>query len=316
MSERSAAIDTIASGADYPRDLVGYGRTPPDPRWPGGARLAVQFVLNYEEGGESNILHGDSYSEAYLSEIVGIAPIENDRNPTMESMYEYGSRKGVWRLLDIFAAREIPLTVFAVAMALERNPEAARAMAEAGHEIASHGWRWIDYHDVPIEAERAHMAMAVDSIERLTGERPLGWYTGRVSRNTRRLVVEDGGFLYDADSYSDDLPYWEQVEDRPHLVVPYTLDVNDMKFGTYQGFNTGDDFYSYLKAAFDQHYREGDTSPSMMSIGLHCRIAGRPARAASVARFLDYVQSHDDIWICRRIDIARHWRKVHPARDR
>ncbi|TDI57567.1 MAG: allantoinase PuuE [Alphaproteobacteria bacterium] len=313
MPEQHSTIDTTAEGSGYPRDLVGYGRTPPDPQWPGGARLAVQFVLNYEEGGERNVLHGDTHSESYLSEIVGLAPIENDRNLTMESMYEYGSRKGVWRLLDIFAARDVPLTVFAVAMALERNPAAARAMVDAGHEIASHGWRWIDYHDVPIETERDHMRRAIESIERLTGERPLGWYTGRISRNTRRLVVEEGGFLYDADSYSDDLPYWERVSGRPHLVVPYTLDVNDMKFATYQGFNTGDDFFSYLKAAFDQQYREGETSPTMISIGLHCRISGRPARAAAVARFLDYVQSHDDIWLCRRIDIARHWARVHPA---
>ena len=296
----------------YPRDMVGYGARPPAPDWPGGARLALQFVLNYEEGGENSVLHGDAASEAFLSEIVGAQPLHGVRNMNMESIYEYGSRAGVWRILRLFEERGLPLTVFAVAMALARNREAAQAMVEAGHEIASHGWRWIDYQFVEEAVEREHIGLALDSIERVAGSRPLGWYTGRVSPNTRRLVVEAGGLIYDADAYSDDLPYWVTVDGRPHLIVPYTLDANDMRFATAQGFNSGDQFFAYLRDAFDTLYREGETAPKMMSVGLHCRLAGRPARAAALARFLDHVQGHDDVWICRRVDIARHWIATRP----
>ena len=295
--------------------MVGYGRRPPHADWPGNARIAVQIVLNYEEGGENCILHGDPASEAFLSEIVGAQPLPGARHMNMESIYEYGSRVGVWRLLDLFERRRIPVTVFGVAMALERNPEAVAAMVAGGHEIASHGWRWIDYQHVSEDVEREHMRRAIATVERMTRNRPLGWYTGRVSANTRRLVVEDGGFFYDADSYADDLPYWEQVGGRPHLVVPYTLDANDMRFATAQGFNSGDQFFAYLRDSFDVLYAEGATMPRMMSVGLHCRLAGRPGRIAALARFLDHVQSHDRVWICRRIDIARHWRARHPAPD-
>jgi putative urate catabolism protein len=287
--------------------MVGYGASPPDPGWPGGARLAVQFVLNYEEGGENAILHGDAASEAFLSETVGARALEGVRAMNMESMYEYGSRVGVWRVLRLFAERELPLTVFAVAMALERNPAAAEAFMEAGHEIASHGWRWIDYQFMDEATEREHMARAIQSIERLTGARPLGWYTGRGSPNTRRLVVEEGGFLYDADSYADELPYWERVAGKDHLVVPYTLDANDMRFAMPQGFNSGEQFLAYLRDSFDTLYAEGAEQPRMMSVGLHCRLVGRPGRAAALGRFLDHVLAHDDVWVCRRLDIARHW---------
>ena len=292
--------------------MVGYGRRPPHADWPGNARIAVQIVLNYEEGGENCILHGDPASEAFLSEIVGAQPIQGARHMNMESIYEYGSRVGVWRLLDLFERRRIPVTVFGVAMALERNPEAVAAMVAGGHEIASLGWRWIDYQHVSEDVEREHMRRAIETIERMTGNRPLGWYTGRVSANTRRLVVEDGGFLYDADSYADDLPYWEQVGGRPHLVVPYTLDANDMRFATAQGFNSGDQFFAYLRDTFDVLYAEGGTTPRMMSVGLHCRLAGRPGRIAALTRFLDHVGSHDRVWMCRRADIAQHWLARHP----
>ncbi|MEX1994849.1 MAG: allantoinase PuuE [Steroidobacteraceae bacterium] len=297
---------------DYPRDMVGYGAAPPDARWPGGARLALQFVLNYEEGAEQCVLHGDAASEAFLSDIAGARPYTGVRHMSMESLYEYGSRAGVWRLLRLFEQRRLPLTVFGVAMALQRNPEAVAAMRSAAHEIASHGWRWIDYQFVDEETERQHIVLAVQAIERLTGERPLGWYTGRDSPNTRRLVVEHGGFLYDADSYADDLPYWLQVAGRDHLVVPYTLDCNDMRFATAGGFATGDEFFRHLRDAFDCLYREGEERPKMMSVGLHCRLAGRPARAAALERFLDHVQGHEKVWICRRVDIARHWIAQHP----
>jgi allantoinase len=300
--------------SDYPRDMVGYGAHPPQADWPGGARLALQLVLNYEEGAENSILHGDRASESFLSEIVGAQPFVGQRHMSMESLYEYGSRAGVWRLLRLFARRRIPVTVFAVAMALERNPEAARAMIEGGHEVASHGWRWIDYRDVDEATERQHMARAVASIERLTGARPLGWYTGRTSERTQRLVAENGGFLYDADSYADDLPYWLEVEGRDHLIVPYTLDANDMRFATVQGFNSGDQFFAYLRDSFDVLYAEGADAPKMMSVGLHCRLAGKPGRLAALERFLDHVEKHDKVWICRRIDIARHWRARHPPR--
>jgi allantoinase len=317
-----AALSTrpmTAFEPDYPRDLVGYGETPPHPRWPGGARIAVQFVLNYEEGGENSVLHGDEASETFLSEIVGAQPFRA-RHLSMESLYEYGSRVGVWRLLRLFREREVPLTVFGVAMAMLRNPDAVDAFLRDGHEIASHGWRWISYQSVDESVERDHLERAVDAIRRLTGKPPEGWYTGRDSPNTRRLVVEHGGFVYDADSYADDLPYWVEVETArgatPHLVVPYTLDTNDMRFATPQGFNSGDQFYSYLKDAFDTLYAEGDPAgpdaPKMLSIGLHCRIVGRPARLASLARFLDYARSHDRVWFARRIDIAGHWIATHP----
>lgn len=297
----------------YPRDLVGYGQRPPPAQWPAGARIAVQFVVNYEEGGENCVLHGDPASEAFLSEIVGAAPWPGQRHPSMESIYEYGSRVGVWRLLDLFARYEIPLTIFGVAMALERNPAVAEAAMAAGHEICSHGYRWIDYRDVPEDLEREHLERAIEIIRSLTGERPLGWYTGRTSERTRALVVEEGGFLYDADDYNDDLPFWTQVNGKSHLVVPYTLDNNDMRFATPQGFNSGDQFYSYLRDAFDVLYAEGEHTPRMMSVGLHCRLVGRPGRLAALARFIEYTRRFDDVWYGRRIDIARHWRAAHPA---
>jgi putative urate catabolism protein len=275
--------------------------------------LAVQFVLNYEEGGENCILHGDQASEAFLSEIIGAASWPGQRHMSMESIYEYGSRVGVWRILDLFRRKEIPLTIFAVAMAIERNPAVAEAAMKAGHEICSHGYRWIDYRDVPEDLEREHLGKAVQVLTRITGKRPLGWYTGRTSANTRRLVVEEGGFLYDADDYNDDLPYWVVVEGKPHLVVPYTLDANDMRFATPQGFNAGDQFFNYLRDGFDTLYAEGETTPRMMSIGLHCRLAGRPGRIKALERFMDHALSHDDVWFCRRIDIARHWRARFPA---
>lgn len=300
--------------SDYPRDLVGYGPNPPKADWPGGARVAVQFVMNYEEGSENCILHGDEASEAFLSEIVGAQPWEGQRHMSMESIYEYGSRVGVWRLLDLFRARQIPITVFAVAMALERNPLVAEAALADGHEICSHGYRWINYQWTPEDVEREHLHKAIEIIKRITGERPLGWYTGRTSPNTRRLVAEEGGFLYDADDYSDDLPFWSRLADKPHLIVPYTLDNNDMRFAALQGFNSGDQFYAYLRDAFDTLYTEGAETPRMMSIGLHCRLVGRPGRLAALARFIDHAQSHDKVWFCRRIDIARHWREHNPWR--
>ncbi|MEZ5833534.1 MAG: allantoinase PuuE [Dongiaceae bacterium] len=296
----------------YPRDLSGYGGNPPQADWPGGARLAVQFVLNYEEGGENCILHGDPASETFLSEIIGAQPFPGARHMSMESIYEYGSRAGVWRLLDLFKSRGVPLTVFAVAMAAERNPAVIERALADGHEIASHGYRWINYHGMPEATERAHLEQAMEILTRICGSRPLGWYTGRTSENTRRLVAEYGGFLYDADDYSDDLPFWSRLVDAPHLVVPYTLDANDMRFAAPQGFNSGDQFFAYLKDAFDTLYEEGGKVPKMMSIGLHCRLVGRPGRFASLKRFLDYVLKHDKAWVCRRIDIARHWHQRHP----
>ena len=296
----------------YPRDIRGYGRNPLDAKWPGEARVAVQFVINYEEGAENCILHGDPASESFLSEIVGARPLPGERNMNMESIYEYGSRAGFWRLHRIFTSRDAPVTVYGVAMALERNPEAVAAMNEAGWEIASHGYRWIDYQGVDIDTEREHMRKAIEIQTRVAGERPLGWYTGRNSPNTRRLVVEEGGFLYDADSYADELPYWNTEHGRPHLIVPYTLDANDMRFATPQGFNSGDQFFAYLRDAFDVLYEEGAETPRMMSIGLHCRLVGRPGRAAALARFVDHVLNHDRVWVCRRIDIARHWHEHHP----
>jgi len=296
----------------YPRDMQGYGPLPPHPQWPGGARLAVQFVVNYEEGGENNILHDDDASEAFLSEIVGAQPLAGVRHMNMESIYEYGSRAGFWRLHRLFTQRDMPVTVFGVAMALARNPAAVESMVAAEWEIACHGYRWIDYQFVPEEIERRHLDLAISLHEKVTGDRPLGWYLGRCSPNTRRLVAEEGGFLYDSDSYADELPYWIDVAGRTQLIIPYTLDVNDMRFATSQGFNAGDQFFNYLRDSFDLLYAEGETSPRMMSVGLHCRLVGRPGRAAALARFLDYVRGHDRVWVCRRIDIARHWRALHP----
>ena len=301
----------------YPRDLVGYGAKPPDPRWPGGARLALQIVLNYEEGAERSVLHGDAASETFLSEIVAAEAYQGARHMSMESLYEYGSRAGVWRLLRVFERRRLPVTVFGVAMALERNPEAVAAMVAAGHEIASHGWRWINYQSVDEKTEREHIALAVSSIEKLTGQRPLGWYTGRDSPNTRRLLVEHGGFLYDADSYADDLPYWQSVGGKAHLIVPYTLDCNDMRFALPQGYSHADPFFQYMKDTFDALYAEGDpdgdNAPKMMNIGMHCRLLGRPGRITALQRFLDHIAQHDKVWVARRIDIARHWAQHHPA---
>jgi putative urate catabolism protein len=295
----------------YPRDMVGYGRHGFDPQWPGQARVAVQFVINYEEGGEASILHGDSASEAFLSEIPGATPFMGLRHMNIESCYEYGSRAGFWRLYQMFTQRQIPVTVYGIAMALERNPEAVAAMNQANWEIASHGYRWIDYKYFDAESERDHLQKAIAIHTQVTGSRPLGWYTGRNSPHTRKLVVQEGGFLYDADSYADDLPYWDTTYGKPHLVIPYTLDNNDMRFSTQQGFNSGDQFFAYLRDAFDVLYAEGDTAPKMMSVGLHCRLVGRPGRAAALARFLDYVQTHDRVWLCRRIDIAHHWHQHH-----
>ncbi|NKB37746.1 MAG: allantoinase PuuE [Gammaproteobacteria bacterium] len=296
---------------DYPRDMTGYADNPPDPNWPDKARLALQFVLNYEEGGENCVLHGDAGSETFLSEIIGAQSFPM-RHMSMESMYEYGSRAGIWRILKLFRERDLPLTIFAVAMALQRNPYVRQAFIKDGHEIASHGLRWISYQEIDEVTEREHMQQAVEIHKKLTGVAPLGWYTGRDSPNTRKLVVEHGGFLYDADSYADDLPYWTFVEGREHLVVPYTLDCNDMRFATNQGFNCGEQFFTYLKDAFDLLYKEGDSAAKMMSVGLHCRIIGHPGRFMALQRFLDYVQQHDDVWICRRVDIARHWHEQHP----
>ncbi len=298
----------------YPRDLIGYGAQPPHPRWPGDARIALSFVLNYEEGGERNILHGDKESEAFLSEMVAAQPLPGVRNMSMESLYEYGSRAGVWRILELFAKHQVPLTVFAVAMAAERHPEVIRAMVQAGHEICSHGYRWIDYQYMDEAEERAHLQRAIEILTELTGERPLGWYTGRTGPNTRRLVMEEGGFLYDSDTYDDDLPYWEPdtPTGKPHLVIPYTLDTNDMRFTQVQGFHTAEQFFQYLKDAFDTLYEEGASAPKMLSIGLHCRLIGRPGRLVGLKRFLEYAQSHERVWFARRLDIARHWYHEHP----
>ena len=298
----------------YPRDLVGYGRNPPDPRWPGEARIAVQLVVNYEEGGENSVLHGDTASEAFLSEIIGAQPIPGMRHVNMESIYEYGSRAGFWRLWRLFTERGLPVTVYGVATALMRNPEAVAGMKEAGWEIASHGLRWIDYQFLPEEVERRHMDEAIRIHTEATGERPIGWYLGRASPNTLRLVAEEGNFVYCADSYADDLPYWAEVAGRRQLIVPYTLDANDMRFATNQGFNTGEQFFQYLKDSFDVLYEEGTRgAPKMLSVGLHCRLVGRPGRLAGLARFLDHIARHDKVWVARRIDIARHWQERHPA---
>jgi len=315
----SFAVPSPAESApvNYPRDLVGYGRDVPHADWPGNARVAVQFVLNYEEGGENSVLHGDPASEQFLSEIIG-TPAFPARHLSMESIYEYGSRAGAWRILREFERRKLPLTVFGVSMALERHSELTAAFVALGHEIACHGWRWIHYQDVDEATEREHMRVAVEVIRRMTGSAPVGWYTGRDSPNTRRLVADHGGFLYDADYYGDDLPFWTRVTKSdgaavPHLVVPYTLDCNDMRFATPQGFNSGEQFLAYLRDAFDVLYAEGVERPKMMSIGMHCRLLGRPGRFAALQRFLDHVERHDRVWICRRADIARHWIARHPS---
>ncbi|MHA1189415.1 MAG: allantoinase PuuE [Alphaproteobacteria bacterium] len=309
---RSNDMPSYPRDMHYPRDMVGYGAAAPDPDWPNGAKIAVQFVVNYEEGGENNILHGDAASEAFLSEIVGAAAWPGQRHMNMESIYEYGSRAGFWRLLRLFGTRDVPVTVFGVATALERNPEVVAAMTEAGWEIASHGLKWIEYKDFSRDDERAHRDEAIRVHTEVTGERPLGWYTGRSSIHSLDLAMEEGGFLYSADSYADDLPYWVEGPNGPHLIVPYTLDANDMRFATPQGFNSGDQFFTYLRDTFDTLYAEGQAgAPKMMSIGLHCRLAGRPGRAAALARFLDHIRRHDNVWTCRRIDIARHWHQRH-----
>ena len=311
---------TYDATAPYPRDLVGYGRNPPHPQWPGQARVALQFVLNYEEGGENAVLHGDGGSEQFLSEMFN-PPSFTERHMSMEGIYEYGSRVGVWRILREFEKRGLPLTVFGVGMALQRHPELTAAFVELGHEIACHGWRWISYQNLDEATEREHMRLGLDAIEKLTGNRPLGWYTGRDSPQTRRLVADDGGLLYDSDYYGDDLPFWMKVKRSdgtvvPRMVVPYTLDTNDMRFALPQGFAQAEDFFIYLRDSFDALYAEGDpngeNAPKMMSVGMHCRLLGRPGRLVALQRFLDHVANHDKVWVCRRVDIARHWQATHP----
>ena len=296
----------------YPRDMIGYGSKEPKVVWPNNAKLALQIVLNYEEGAENSILHGDKNSETFLSEIIG-AQAFKDRNINMESMYEYGSRRGFWRLHKLFQEKKIPITIFGVAMALERNQEVCEAIKNGNYEVACHGWRWIDYQNVKKSTEKKDMKLAIKTIKKIFGKRPLGWYTGRCSPNTRDLVFDDGGFLYDSDSYSDDLPYWEYKKNKKQLIIPYTLDNNDMRFATNQGFNSGDQFYTYLKDSFDALYEEGKTNPKMMSVGLHCRLIGRPGRIQSLKKFLDYALKFNDVWICKRIDIAKHWIKNYPS---
>ncbi|MCF6274103.1 MAG: allantoinase PuuE [Rhodobacteraceae bacterium] len=298
----------------YPRDLAGYRGNPPHANWPNSARIALQFVLNIEEGGENCVLHGDTASETFLSEIIGATAFDQARHMSMESIYEYGARAGVWRIFDLFRERGLPITIFAVAMAAKRTPWVIERALKDGHEIASHGLRWINYHGVPEDTERAHMQEAMEILTALTGERPLGWYTGRTSERTRKLVAEYGGFLYDADDYSDDLPFWSHFETN-HLIVPYTLDSNDMRFAAPQGFNCGDQFFTYLKDAFDALYAEGEIVPKMLSIGMHARILGRPGRIQGLKRFLDYVDGHEHVWVARRDEIARHWRAEHPKSE-
>lgn len=304
------------STAAYPRDMVGYGPTPPQAQWPGQARVAVQFVLNYEEGGENHVLHGDRGSEQFLSELFNPDSYAG-RHLSMEGVYEYGSRVGVWRILKEFEKRQLPLTVFGVGMALQRHPELTQAFVELGHEIACHGWRWIHYQNADEALERAHFQLGMQAIERLTGQRPQGWYTGRDSPNTRRILVDDGGLEYDSDYYGDDLPFWMQVARTdgqvvPHLIVPYTLDTNDMRFSLPQGFSQAEDFFIYLRDSFDALYAEGQDTPRMMSVGMHCRLLGRPGRIVALQRFLDHIAQYEHVWVCRRIDIARHWKQVHP----
>ena len=290
------------------RDMVGYGSTDIKVKWPNNSKIAVQFVLNYEEGAENCVLNGDKTSEVFLSEIIGAKEIKG-RHMNMESIYEYGSKRGFWRVHELFQEKKIPLTIFGVGMALEKNNEVCKAIKKANYEIASHGWRWVDYQNFSKAKEKEHMKMAINSIKKIFGERPLGWYTGRCSPNTLDLVVDEGGFLYCSDSYSDDIPYWVRKGKKKQLIIPYTLDNNDMRFATNQGFNSGEQFYTYLKDSFDTLYNEGKTSPKMMSIGLHCRLIGRPGRIQSLKKFLDYILKYDDIWLCKRIEIAKHWIK-------
>jgi len=301
----------IERDADYPRDLSGYGAKPPDPKWPGGARIAINFALNYEAGGELCLLHGDDRSESLMTDF-GLAPVAGGRSLSSESAFEYGSRRGVWRLLRLFAERDIRISVFAVVMGLMRAPEVGRALVEAGHEMVSHGWRWIDYQHLPEDEEREHIRLAVEGIKQVCGARPIGCMTGRTSPNTRRLLVEEGGFIYDRDAFNDELPYWVVVEGKPHLAIPYSLETNDNRFDGNSGFNTADDFFQYMRDSFDVLYAEGETEPKMMSLGLHDRLIGRPGRAAGLARFLDYVLNHDRVWICTGAEIARHWIETHP----
>ena len=303
------------SDVNYPRDLIGYGHKPPNAQWPGKARVALQFVVNYEEGGENCVLHGDEASEAFLSEIVGAQAYVGQRHMNMESIYEFGSRAGYWRLHRLFTEQEIPVTVFGVAMALQRNPDVVNSMLEANWEIASHGYRWIDYQNMSEDLELEHLQKAIEIHTAVTGAPPQGWYLGRCSPRSHRLAAEHGNFLYNSDTYADELPYWDYQFDTPQLMMPYTLDVNDMRFATPQGFNSGDQFFSYMKDSFDLLYEEGEVSPKMMSVGLHCRLAGRPGRAMALRRFLDYVKQFDDVWIATRQDIARHWSDVWPATD-
>ena len=290
----------------FQRDMIGYGSKELKITWPNNARIAVQIVLNYEEGAESCVLNGDNNSEVFLSEIIGAKPLKG-RHVNMESLYEYGSRSGFWRLNKLFKEKKIPITIFGVGMALQKNPDVCKAIIDGDYEIAAHGWRWIDYQNIKKSEEKKHMKLAIKTIKKIFGERPLGWYTGRCSPNTRDLVFEDGGFLYDSDSYSDDLPYWETRNKKKQLIIPYTLDNNDMRFSTNQGFNTGEHFFSYLKDSFDALYEEGKKTPKMMSVGLHCRLIGKPGRIQSLKKFLDYILKHEDVWICKRIDIAKHW---------
>ena len=292
----------------YPRDMIGYGSKIPTIKWPNNAKLALQIVLNYEEGSERSILHNDKHSETFLSEITGTQPVKG-RNISMESLYEFGSKSGFWRIHELFQENKIPITIFGVGMALERNLEVCNAIKNSDYEVASHGWRWIDYQNISKINEKKHMQLAIKSIKKIFGQRPLGWYTGRCSPNTRDLVMEEGGFLYDSDSYSDDLPYWETRRNKKQLIIPYTLDNNDMKFATNPGFNNGDQFYKYLKDSFDALYDEGKTKPKMMSLGLHCRLIGRPGRIQSLKKFLQYIKQYEDVWVCKRIDIAKHWIK-------
>ena len=311
MHALTGSKDIPVPDQTYPRDLRGYGRNPPDPQWPGGARVAVQFVLNYEEGGENCILHGDAASEAFLSEIIGAQPWEGMRHMNVESLFEYGSRVGFWRIWRLFTRRGIPLTVYGVATALARAPDAVVAMKEAGWEMASHGLKWIEYKNFTEDQERQHLQEAISIHTDVTGERPLGWYLGRCSIHTRKLVMEEGGFHYNSNSYADELPYWVAGPRGPHLVIPYTLDANDMRFVVAQGFNSGDQFFAYLRDSFDFLYAEGSEAPKMLSIGLHCRIIGRPGRLAALERFVDYLLKHDKVWMTRRIDIAHHWHANH-----
>ena len=290
------------------RNLIGYGSKIPKIKWPNNARIALQIVLNYEEGAENCVLNGDKNSEIFLSEIIGAQPIKG-RHMNMESLYEYGSRAGFWRLHKLFQEKKIPITIFGVGMALEKNPEICKAIIESNYEVASHGWKWIDYQNIKKSEEKKHMQLAIKAHTKIFGKRPNGWYTGRCSPNTRDLVMEDGGFLYDSDSYSDDLPYWEIRNKKKQLIIPYTLDNNDMRFATNQGFNTGDHFFTYLKDSFDALYEEGKTNPKMMSVGLHCRLIGKPGRVQSLKKFLNYVLKHKNVWVCKRIDIAKHWIK-------